>query len=44
MRFLLFEGAKISLRFLDLRQDEMMKFGGKNSLSKGDDPEDGNVS
>ena len=26
------EGAKISLRFLDLRNDEMIEFGGKNSL------------
>jgi len=31
------EGAKISLRFLDLRNDERIEFGGKSSLSFGDE-------
>ena len=30
-------GAKISLRFSDLRNDEMMEFGGKSSLGLGDE-------
>ena len=35
--FLHLEGAKISLRFLDLRKDEIIEFGGKSSLSLGDE-------
>ena len=35
--FLHLEGARISLRFLDLRKDEIMEFGGKSSLSFGDE-------
>ena len=35
--FYALEGAKISFRFLDLRNDEMIDFGGKSSLSFGDE-------
>ena len=35
--FLHLEGGRISFRFLDLRKDEIMEFGGKSSLSFGDE-------
>ena len=41
--FLHLEGARISLRFLDLRKDEIKEFGGKSSLSFGDESKKGDM-